>query len=131
MRWINIEELYLENDNYPRLLKEIKNAPERLYIEGNQKVLNMPCITVVGSRNMTEYGKKITIEIVKELINAGVCIVSGLAVGIDTVAHQTCIENNGKTIHLKVALNTEINTFSNSITIIHQVKSSNKQKTIE
>lgn len=58
----------------------------------------MPCITVVGSRNMTEYGKKITIEIVKELINAGVCIVSGLAVGIDTVAHQTCIENNGKTI---------------------------------
>ena len=50
---------------------------------------------------------------------------------IEKLPTKYFVENNGKTIHLKVALNTEINTFSNSITIIHQVKSSNKQKTIE
>ena len=83
---------------YPILLKDIKNAPRELYVEGDVNCFKMPCVTVVGSRNMSEYGKKMTKKIVKELVEAGVCIVSGLAVGIDTVAHETCLENNGKTI---------------------------------
>lgn len=90
--------LLLNDLEYPRLLKEIKNTPRELYVEGNIDCFNMPCVTVVGSRNMSDYGKEMTRKIVKELVDAGVCIVSGLAIGIDTVAHETCLENGGKTI---------------------------------
>ena len=90
--------LNIEDEKYPKLLKKIKNPPQKLYVKGNENILNSTCITVVGSRNMSEYGRKITKEIVKELVLSGMCIVSGLAVGIDTIAHQTCLENNGKTI---------------------------------
>lgn len=88
----------LEDENYPKKLKTIKNAPQELYVKGDFNCCDMPCITVVGSRNMSEYGKNMTRKIVKELVDAGMCIVSGLAVGIDTVAHETCLENGGKTI---------------------------------
>lgn len=90
--------LRLEDSKYPKSLRNIKNAPKALYIEGELDCFNIPCVTVVGSRNMSEYGKKMTRKIVKELVEAGVCIVSGLAVGIDTVAHETCLENGGCTI---------------------------------
>lgn len=93
MRTIKLDDL-----DYPKLLKNIKNVPKELYVEGDINCVNMPCITVVGSRNMSEYGKNMTRKIVKELVDAGVCIVSGLAVGIDTIAHETCLENGGKTI---------------------------------
>ena len=90
--------LMQDDIEYPKLLKKTKNAPKELYVEGSINCFNMPCVTVVGSRNMSEYGKRMTKKIVKELVNAGVCIVSGLAIGIDTVAHETCLENGGKTI---------------------------------
>ena len=90
--------LLQEDIDYPELLKGIKNSPRELYVEGDVNCFDMPCVTVVGSRNMSEYGKKMTKKIVKDLVDAGVCIVSGLAVGIDTVAHETCLENGGKTI---------------------------------
>lgn len=88
----------LKDHDYPKQLKDIKSAPQELYIEGDINCANLPCITVVGSRNMSEYGKNMTRKIVKELVEAGICIVSGLAVGIDTVAHETCLENGGRTI---------------------------------
>lgn len=93
-----MESLLLGEKNYPKLLEKIKNAPLELYYEGDENVLNMPCVTVVGSRNMTDYGRDVTREIVKELTLAGVCIISGLAVGIDTIAHQTCLDYGGKTV---------------------------------
>lgn len=83
---------------YPTLLSNIKNSPQILYSVGNERILNYNSIAVVGSRNMSEYGKRITEEIVKGLTLAGVCIVSGMAVGIDTIAHKTCLENGGNTI---------------------------------
>lgn len=85
-------------EKYPKLLEGIKNAPQELYVNGDIECLKLPCITVVGSRNMSDYGKKMTRKIVKELTLAGMCIVSGLAVGIDSIAHQTCLENGGKTV---------------------------------
>ncbi len=87
-----------EEKNYPALLQSIKNAPQEIYVKGDESCLHLPCITVVGSRNMTEYGREMTQKIVKDLTLAGMCIVSGLAIGVDSVAHQTCIENGGKTI---------------------------------
>lgn len=93
-----MKSLLLGEEKYPRLLEKIKKAPQELYFEGNESVLNMPCVTVVGSRNMTDYGRDVTREIVKELCLAGICVVSGLAVGIDTIAHQTCLDYGGKTV---------------------------------
>lgn len=93
-----MKSLLFGEDKYPKLLEKIKKAPQELYFQGNESVLNMPCVTVVGSRNMTDYGRDITRQIVKELCLAGICIVSGLAVGIDTIAHQTCLDNGGKTV---------------------------------
>lgn len=90
--------LTLEDLEYPESLRSIKNAPKELYVMGNTNCFYMPCVTVVGSRNMSEYGKKMTRKIVKELVEAGICIVSGLAVGVDTIAHETCLENDGHTI---------------------------------
>lgn len=83
---------------YPLMLKGIKNAPQELFVEGDVRCFNMPCVTVVGSRNMTEYGRNMAREIVKELSLGGMCVVSGLAIGIDSVVHQTCLDNGGKTI---------------------------------
>lgn len=90
--------IYKDSLEYPNQLKEIKNAPEFLYTMGDISLLKEKAIAVVGSRNMSEYGKNITKKIVKELTQAGICIVSGMAVGIDSVAHNTCLENGGKTI---------------------------------
>lgn len=84
--------------HYPRLLETINNAPEVLYVNGNEGILNNKAISIIGSRNMTNYGKEIAKKIVKELSLSGMCIVSGLAIGIDSVAHKTCLENGGKTI---------------------------------
>lgn len=93
-----MKSVILGEDGYPNLLEGIKNAPKKLYIEGDEKILEMPCVTVIGSRNMTDYGRDVTREIVKELVLAGICIVSGLAIGIDSVAHNCCLENGGKTV---------------------------------
>lgn len=93
-----MKKLLIEDSDYPKSLQNIKNSPIELYAEGNLNCLNMPCVTVVGSRNMSEYGKKMTKKIVKELVDSGICIVSGLAIGIDTVAHETCLENGGYTV---------------------------------
>ena len=90
--------LQKEENNYPILLKNIKSAPQELYIEGDLKCLELPCITIVGSRNMSDYGRNMTKTIVQDFTLAGFCIVSGLAIGIDSVAHKTCLENGGKTI---------------------------------
>ena len=87
-----------EDSQYPVTLNSIPNKPKTLYTLGDLSILNMPAVAVVGSRNMSEYGKNITKQIVKDLTKAGICIVSGMATGIDTVAHTTCLENGGKTI---------------------------------
>lgn len=88
----------IENDLYPRMLKEIIDAPERLYVEGNVENLNKKCLAVVGSRNCTEYGKKWCNIFVKELLQYDLTIVSGMAIGIDAVAHMAALKSGGRTI---------------------------------
>ena len=88
-----------ENDvKFPHLLKFIKNNPQKLYVTGNIDILNKPAIAIVGSRNYSEYGKRMTKKFTSELVNEGFVIVSGLAVGIDSFAHRECICSGGKTI---------------------------------
>lgn len=86
------------DDKYPKLLRQIYDPPVVLYYKGNLNVLNTPSISVVGSRKMTAYGKMVTKQFTKDLVNARFTIVSGLAMGIDSQAHQTAIEEKGETV---------------------------------
>lgn len=87
-----------DNPKYPELLKEIYDSPANIYARGNENILNKSGIAVVGTRKPSPYGEKSVKFLVKELVQKGFVIVSGLALGIDTVAHQTAIENGGLTI---------------------------------
>ena len=90
--------LNIENNLYPEMLRKIKNPPKKLYVCGNKMALNSNCISVVGSRTNTKYGEKWCKKFVKEFINYGVTIVSGMALGIDKIAHESAINNGGTTI---------------------------------
>ena len=86
---------------YPRLLREIPDPPAVLYVRGRTSgsKMNMDkTIAVVGTRHITAYGEKVTKKLVRELVLRGFTIVSGLALGVDAVAHQSAIDAGGKTI---------------------------------
>lgn len=95
----NIKVISYENEDYPKLLKEIDNPPAVLYVKGDLATCNLnKTIAVVGSRKASFNGKEALKLVLKDLTNTDICIVSGLASGIDTTAHHTAIENNLKTI---------------------------------
>lgn len=83
---------------YPLKLRNIKKPPSRLYIEGNIELLNEIGIAVIGSRTNTQYGEKMCKKFVEKLVEYNINIISGLAYGIDGIAHKTCLKNGGKTI---------------------------------
>ena len=87
-----------EDKCYPKRLLKIKDAPTKLYVEGNYQLLNKDSIAIVGTRKSTEYGQKYAKKFAEELSQKGMCIVSGLAVGIDTIAHINSMKEQGKTI---------------------------------
>ena len=93
-----IYEIYPSNPTYPDMLRKIPSSPKKLYAIGNIGLFKEKSISIVGSRNSSEYGRKITKSITKELVESGIVIVSGMANGIDSVAHKTCLEHGGKTI---------------------------------
>jgi DNA processing protein len=83
---------------YPPQLKEIDSAPPVLYIRGEKEILANKSIAVVGSRKSTDYGRRVTENLCRDLVRAGLAIVSGLALGIDGIAHQATLDNEGITI---------------------------------
>jgi len=88
-----------ESQNYPEKLKNISQPPEILYAKGREiSILNRPAIAVVGSRNATAYGRWATKTLVEQLIGEKFAIISGMARGIDTIAHYTALNSGGKTI---------------------------------
>ncbi len=84
--------------NYSEKLLKIKNYPKKLYVEGSLELFDKPIVAIVGSRDCSEYGKEQAKRFSQELSKKGICIISGLARGIDTIAHINSIENEGKTI---------------------------------
>ncbi|MBP3463712.1 MAG: DNA-processing protein DprA [Clostridia bacterium] len=90
----------IENTNnlFPEKLKNITPKIKEIYVEGNIKILNNFGIAVIGSRNSSKEGEKITNEIVEKLSKYNINIISGLALGIDTQAHNSCLYAKGKTI---------------------------------
>lgn len=84
--------------DYPSRLKEIYDAPVILYVRGDVEVLSLPSLAVVGSRKYTQYGGKVAYKLTKECAENGLTIVSGLALGIDAIAHQAALDAGGKTV---------------------------------
>ncbi len=93
-----IKIITIDDQLYPKLLKEIYAPPPLLYYRGQIKNLDQFNLAVVGSRKYSNYGQQVTEKIVSDLARNDITIVSGLALGIDTLAHATALETNGKTI---------------------------------
>ncbi len=87
-----------EDEAYPRLLAEIPDPPPVLYVRGELKPEDAWAVAVVGTRRASTYGREVTRRLVTVLAQSGVTIVSGLARGVDAVAHQTALEAGGRTI---------------------------------
>lgn len=98
MRYKKHKPFRLSGQDIPDRLKSIPQAPKALFFMGNLSLLDRPVVAVVGSRKNTPYGKQVTIQLASELSVAGIGIISGLALGIDAVAHSSCLEAGGKTI---------------------------------
>ena len=93
----NIKFITYHEKKYPKLLKEIYNPPPLLYFKGNLKENNKENrLAVVGSRKHSNYAQKIIEKILPEIIKNKIEIVSGLALGVDTLAHQITLNNQGK-----------------------------------
>lgn len=94
----NVQVIGLDSEQYPKLLKEISCPPPVLYCKGNLDLLDSLQLAVVGSRKATPLAKQTCFQWSKSLAEAGITITSGLALGIDSCAHQGALTGNGKTI---------------------------------
>jgi DNA processing protein len=102
-RKLNIRVITIEDESYPKLLKEISDAPPVLYVKGElpsglESELKPRTIAVVGTRKMTGYGREVTEILVRDLVAAGFTIISGLARGVDSYSHRVTIGNGGQTV---------------------------------
>lgn len=90
----------LSGTDIPEVLHRLHEAPKTLYASGNNlpKLLELPRIGIVGARKVTPYGRAVTTKLSSDLANKGVAIVSGLALGVDSIAHQAAVSAGGSTI---------------------------------
>lgn len=86
----------ISKKNFPELLAQIHDTPQRLNIIG--KIPDLPMVAIVGSRLPTDYGKSVTYRLAYDLAKSGLAIVSGLAVGVDSIAHQAALDAGGITV---------------------------------
>lgn len=93
----NSKLLTVYSPDYPLLLNQIHAAPP-LFYKGSLSPLTKPCLSIVGTRKNSDYGEFITEKLISELANYDITIVSGLAKGIDTIAHKSALANNLDTI---------------------------------
>jgi len=93
-----VQLLSLEDDDYPPLLKEVRRAPPLLFVRGSVTALSLPQLAVVGSRNPTSGGRDNVRQFSAYLAARGFAITSGLALGVDGIAHKSALEAEGLTI---------------------------------
>ena len=123
MRWLSLENNFLvtlDDSHYPKSLLEITDPPPVLYAKGKLELLNQPSIAIVGSRNATTQGKENAEAFAKGLSSFGLCIVSGLALGIDGAAHRGAMQANGSTIAV-TATGLDIVYPSKHLDLAHQI----------
>lgn len=95
---LGIDVLAFTDGKYPRLLKEIPDAPALLYVRGEYDWADKPLIAIVGSRKFTAYGEQAAHRFATDLAAAGYVVVSGLAFGIDSIAHKAALEAGAETL---------------------------------
>lgn len=93
-----IRVISIKDAEYPALLKTISSPPPLLYIKGKMPESHGLTLAVVGTRMCSAYGREVTEPLVRDLVLSGFTIISGMAKGIDTIAHHTALEHGGKTI---------------------------------
>ncbi|MBV2227753.1 MAG: DNA-processing protein DprA [Sphingobacterium mizutaii] len=93
----DIQLLWFEDENYPARLKHCEDAPLILFQKGNCNLNHAKSISIVGTRNATSYGRRLTEELVHDLKELGVLVVSGLAYGIDIMAHRSAMHEGLET----------------------------------
>jgi DNA processing protein len=101
--WENIQQLGInvltwEDDDYPQRLREVTPSPPVLYIRGEIHPDDHWAVAIVGTRRITAYGRQVTERIATKLTHAGITIVSGMARGIDSIAHKASLDAGGRTI---------------------------------
>ena len=99
--WVQLPDhhiIELGTSDYPPLLAAISDPPEKLYVAGNVDALHMPSLAIVGSRNPSRAGRQNAYEFARHLGAAGLSIVSGLALGIDTAAHEGALHAGAPTV---------------------------------
>ncbi|MCX6004627.1 MAG: DNA-processing protein DprA [Chloroflexi bacterium] len=94
----HVQAITYESIEYPRLLKEIGDYPPVIYIRGELKTSDECSLAVVGTRRSTAYGRQVTEDIVTDLARNNIVIISGLAKGIDSIAHRAALDTGGRTI---------------------------------
>lgn len=95
---LGVQVLTWDDPEYPSLLREIPSSPPVLYVRGEVSPADEWAVAVVGTRRMSAYGEAVTRRLVTDLVAAGLTIVSGLALGVDALAHQVALESGGRTI---------------------------------
>jgi len=97
---MNIKKITSNSTDYPDVLRQLASPPKCLFTQGQplKDFLTLPRVAVIGSRSITPYGKQVTEELSAGLAKQGIVVISGLALGVDSVAHQAALENNGKCI---------------------------------
>ena len=86
------------DDEFPQKLLPLKDCPFILYYMGDISLASLPSISIVGTRKPSSYGYMVTEKITADVARSGIVVVSGLAYGIDSIAHRKCLEVGGKTI---------------------------------
>lgn len=97
---LNVNKLTLEDDSTPDILRHIASPPQQLFVAGTplDEVMQHPRVAVVGSRKVSAYGREVTTKLAHELASRGVVIISGLALGVDSLAHKAALEAGGMTV---------------------------------
>jgi DNA processing protein len=97
---MTVKKLTIIDNAYPSVLRDIAGPPLTLFYKGADPSgwLDRPRVAIVGSRAVTPYGKQVTARLAGELAEQGIVIISGLALGIDGIAHQACLEAGGTTV---------------------------------
>jgi len=93
---MNIQYIKHNDNSFPQLLRDISSPPKGLYLAG--QIPDLPMVSIVGTRRPTRYGEEITYRLAYELAKAGFCVVSGLALGIDAIAHKAVLDAKGSTL---------------------------------
>lgn len=121
----NIEIITIEDEEYPKMLKNIYDYPINLYVKGNLSLLNKKCISIVGCREASNYGVKAAKYFAYNLAKNDICVVSGLAKGIDSYAHIGALayslekKNNDFNDNLSLEnLGDKINNCANTIAVL-------------